>query len=81
MGEDPKTPFLPKLSMTVQINHKKLYYNYYSAGKFLTFNFKFLVKSPDTPMHPPTSDASLCPWALPSRLSFISHRKEPLEPG
>jgi hypothetical protein len=27
-------PFLRKLSMTVEINHKKLYYNYYTSGKF-----------------------------------------------
>jgi hypothetical protein len=27
-------PLLPKISMTVQINHKKLYYNYYTSGKF-----------------------------------------------
>ena len=27
--------FLLKLSMTVQFNHKKLYYNYYTLGKYL----------------------------------------------
>jgi hypothetical protein len=52
LGEDPQTPLwartpapppplLTKLSMTVQINHKKLYYNYYTSGKFLTLKFKF----------------------------------------
>ena len=62
-GEDPQTPLhLPKLSMTVQINHKKLYYNYYTSGKLLTLKFKFHVKSSDTPTPPPpTSDASLRP--------------------
>jgi hypothetical protein len=29
----------------VQINHKKLYYSYYTSGKFLTLKFKFQVKS------------------------------------
>jgi hypothetical protein len=50
-------PFLPKLSMRVPINHKKLYYNYYTSGKFLTLKFKFHVKSSDIPP-PQTSDAS-----------------------
>jgi hypothetical protein len=27
-------PFLQKFSMTVEINQKKLYYNYYTSGKF-----------------------------------------------
>jgi hypothetical protein len=34
-GGPPKPRFLPKLSMTVQVNHKKLYYNYYNLGKYL----------------------------------------------
>jgi hypothetical protein len=54
-GADP--PFLWKLSMTVEINQKELYCNYYTSGKFLTF--KFQVKSSATLL--PTSDASLCP--------------------
>ena len=34
-GGPPNPRFLPKLSMTVQVNHKKLYYNYYTLGKYL----------------------------------------------
>ena len=34
-GGPPNPCFLPKLSMTVQVNHKKLYYNYYTLGKYL----------------------------------------------
>jgi hypothetical protein len=37
-GPDP--PFLWKLSMTVEINQKELYYNYYTSGTFLTFKFQ-----------------------------------------
>ena len=49
-GGRPTDPsFLLKLSMTVQINHKKLYYNYYTSDKFLTLKFKFQVKSSDMP--------------------------------
>ena len=29
------------LSVTVEINQKKLYYNYYTSGKFLTLKVKF----------------------------------------
>jgi hypothetical protein len=65
LGEDPHPPFLPKFSMTSQINRKKLYYNYYISGKFLTLKFKFQVKSFDIapPPHPlhQTSDALLRP--------------------
>jgi hypothetical protein len=58
-GGPPDPPFLWKLSisMTVEINQKELYYNYYTSGKFLTF--KFQVKSSATLL--PTSHASLCP--------------------
>jgi hypothetical protein len=60
LGEDYQTPpFLRKLSMTVEINQKKLYYNYYTSGKFLALKFKFQVKSYNTPQ---TSDASLRPY-------------------
>jgi hypothetical protein len=45
-------PFLPKLSMTVQVNHKKLYYDYYTSGKCLTLKFKFEVKFSDPPPPP-----------------------------
>jgi hypothetical protein len=39
--------------MTVEINQKKLYYNYKISGKFLTLKFKFQIKSPDTRLpHP-----------------------------
>jgi hypothetical protein len=34
-GGPPNPRFLPKLSMTVQVNHKKLYYNYCTLGKYL----------------------------------------------
>jgi hypothetical protein len=34
-GGPPNPRFIPKLSMTVQVNHKKLYYNYYTLGKYL----------------------------------------------
>ena len=34
-GGPPNPRFLPKLSMTVRVNHKKLYYNYYILGKYL----------------------------------------------
>jgi hypothetical protein len=30
--------------MAVEINQKKLYYNYYTSGKFLTLKFKFQIK-------------------------------------
>jgi hypothetical protein len=41
--------------MTVEINQKKLYcYNYYTSGKFLTLNFKFQVKSSNTPPPSPS---------------------------
>jgi hypothetical protein len=58
-GGPTDSPFLWKLSisMTVEINQKEFYYNYYTSGKFLTF--KFQVKSSATLL--PTSDASLCP--------------------
>jgi hypothetical protein len=38
--------------MIEEINQKKLYYNYYTSGKFLTLKFKFQVKSPTPPTHP-----------------------------
>ena len=46
----PDPPFLPKLSMRVPINKKKLYYNYY------TYN-----PPTSTPPPPQTSDALLRP--------------------
>jgi hypothetical protein len=51
-GGPPNNPcFLPKLSMTVQVNHKKLYYNYHTLGKYLLkiqISGKIL-RQPDTP--------------------------------
>jgi hypothetical protein len=38
--------------MRLPINHKKLYYNYYTSGKFLTLKFKFQVKSSNIPPPP-----------------------------
>jgi hypothetical protein len=38
LGEFPQNPFLPKLSMRVPINHKKLYYNY-SVFAFLQTSY------------------------------------------
>jgi hypothetical protein len=49
----PDPRFLRKLSMTLEINQKKLSYNYYASGKFLTLKFKFQVKSSDTTPPPP----------------------------
>ena len=50
------------VSARAQINHKKLYYNYYTSGKFLTLKFKFQVNLRH-PL-PQTSDALLRPWWL-----------------
>ena len=65
-GGPPNNPcFLPKLSMTVQVNHKKLYYNYHTLGKYLLkiqISGKIL-RQPDNPP-PPTSDALLCSCRL-----------------
>ena len=63
LGEDPQTPpFLQKLSMRVPINHKKLYYNYY------TYN-------PPTSSPPPqTSDALLRPrWLYSKPISVLRY--------
>jgi hypothetical protein len=49
--------------MRVPINHKKVYYIYYTSSKFLTLKLKFQVKSSDIPP-PQTLDASLRPWWL-----------------
>jgi hypothetical protein len=32
--------------MTVEINQKKLYYNYYTSGKLIKLNFKFPTPPP-----------------------------------
>jgi hypothetical protein len=45
----PEPPFFQKLSITVEINEKKLYYNYNTSGKFLTLKYKFQVTSSDIP--------------------------------
>jgi hypothetical protein len=61
-GGPPHPPLLRKLTMALQINQKKLYYNYYTSDKFLTLKFKFQVKSSDNPPPPPpTTDTLLCP--------------------
>ena len=62
-GGPPNPRFLPKLSMAVKVNHKKLYYNYYTLGKYL-LKIKFQVKSSDNPPPPQTSDALLCSCRL-----------------
>jgi hypothetical protein len=48
-GGPSDPPFFRKFSMTVAINQKKFYYNYYTSGKFLALKFKFQVKFSDTP--------------------------------
>ena len=59
-GGGPQNPrSLPKLSMTVQVNHKKLYYNYNTLGTYLLkiqISCKIL-RQPPPPS--PTSDALL----------------------
>jgi hypothetical protein len=55
-GGPPNLRFLPKLSMTVQVNHKKLYYNYYTLGKYLLkiqISGKILRQPPPPPPPPP----------------------------
>ena len=63
-GSPPNPRFFAKLSMTVQVNHKKLYYNYYTLGKYLLkvqISVKILRQHPPPP---PTSDALLCSCRL-----------------
>jgi hypothetical protein len=62
-GGPPKPRFLPKLSMTVQVNHKKLYYNYYNLGKYL-LKIQISGKILQQPPPPPTSDALRCSCRL-----------------
>jgi hypothetical protein len=57
LGEDPNPRFLLKLSMTVQVNHKKLYYNYYTLGKYL---LKILISSKILLQPPPPQLQMLC---------------------
>ena len=49
-GGLPNPHFFPKLSMTVQVNHKKLYYNYYTLGKYL---LKVQISGKILRQHPP----------------------------
>ena len=59
-GGPPNPRFLPKLSMTVQVNHKKLYYNYNTLGTYLLkiqISGKILRQPPPPPS--PTLDALL----------------------
>jgi hypothetical protein len=61
-GTTTTPPFLRKLSMTVEINQKKICCNYYTTGRFLTLKFRFQVKISDKlppPPPPPMSDALL----------------------
>jgi hypothetical protein len=51
-GGPPNPRFLPKLSMTVQVNHKMLYYNYYTLGKYL-LKIQILGKILRQPPPPP----------------------------
>ena len=62
-GGPPNPRFLLKLSMTVQVNHKKLYYNYYTLGKYL-LKIQISGKILRQPPPPPTSDALLCSCRL-----------------
>jgi hypothetical protein len=63
-GGPPNPRFFPKLSMTVQVNHKKLYYNqYYTLGKYL-LNVQISGKILRQPPPPPTPDALLCSCRL-----------------
>ena len=57
-GGHPNPRFLPKLSMTVQVNLKKLYYNYYTLGKHL-LKIQISGKILRQPPPPPTSDTLL----------------------
>ena len=57
-GPSDPPPFFRKFSMTVAINQKKFYYNYYTSGKFLALKFKFQVKFSDTP--PPSPPNFRC---------------------
>ena len=64
-GGGPRNPrFFLKLSMTVQVNRKKLYYNYYTLVKYL-LKIQISGKILRQPAHPPpppppqTSDALL----------------------
>jgi hypothetical protein len=53
-GGPPNPRFLPKLSMTVKVNHKKLYYNYYTLGEYLLkiqISSKILRQPPQTDVY------------------------------
>jgi hypothetical protein len=53
-GGPPNPRFLPKLSMTVKVNHKKLYYNYYTLDKYLLkiqISSKILRQPPQTDVY------------------------------
>ena len=56
-GGPPNPRFLPKLSMTVKVNHKKLYYNYYTLGKYL---LKIQISSKILRQPPPLQLQMLC---------------------
>jgi hypothetical protein len=55
-GGPPNPRFLPKLSMTVLVNHKKvkkLYYNYYTLGKYLLIQISDKILRQPPPPPPP----------------------------
>ena len=67
-GGPPNPRFRLKLSMTVQVNHKKLYYNYYTYLLKIQISVKILRQPPPPP---PTSNALL----RPCRLTCTNSRK------
>jgi hypothetical protein len=58
MEQFPQPPFSPETyNMTVQVNHKKLYYNYYTFGKYL---LKIQISGKILRQHPPPQLQMLC---------------------
>jgi hypothetical protein len=65
-------PFFQTLNMTVEINEKKLYYNYNTSGsKFLTLKYKFQVTPPIPQLQMLRNDISACMGAVISWATFI----------
>jgi hypothetical protein len=62
-GEPPNPRFLPKLSMTVQVNHKKLYYKNNTLGTYL-LKIQISGKILRQPPPPPTLNALLRSYRL-----------------
>ena len=63
-GGPPNPRFLPKLSMTVQVNHKKLYYNYNTLIGTYLLKIQISGKILRQPPPPPTLDALLRSYRL-----------------